>query len=52
MKTILKSTIASLGVLFAALAFSSCADNGGSTHEMGPPGKSRTMSDEQMPSRN
>ena len=52
MKTILKSMIASLGVLFAALAFSSCADSGGGTHNMGNPKNQNPMSDEKMPGRN
>ena len=49
MKTILKTSIASLGLLFAILAVSSCSDTGVPSHEMGPPGKSRSMSNEQMP---
>ena len=51
MKTILKTSIASLSVLFAILTVASCANAGSSTHEMGPRGKTHPMSDEQMPSR-
>lgn len=52
MKTIVKTTIASLGLLFGALAISSCADTGGSTHNMGNPKNQNPMSDQQMPGRN
>ena len=52
MKTILKTTIASLGLLISALAISSCADTGGSTHNMGNPKNQNPMSDAKMPGRN
>ena len=52
MKTILKPTIISLGALFAALAFFSCTDNGGGTHNMGNPKNQNPMSNSQMHGRN
>ncbi|MBC7979855.1 MAG: hypothetical protein H7Y36_04770 [Armatimonadetes bacterium] len=53
MKTILKTSIASLGLLLGALAFSSCADTASSgTHNMGNPKNQNPMSDEKMPGRN
>ncbi|MBC8127095.1 MAG: hypothetical protein H8M99_08125 [Gloeobacteraceae cyanobacterium ES-bin-144] len=52
MKTILKTSIALLGLLFGALAVSSCADTGGGTHTMGNPKNQNPMSDEKMPNRN
>lgn len=52
MKIKMKSAVTLLGLLFGALAISSCTDTGGSTHEMGgPPGKTHSMSDQQMPGR-
>jgi hypothetical protein len=45
-------TIVSAFLGLAAIAFlaSSCGMKEVSTHKMGPPGKERTMSDQQMPS--
>lgn len=39
-----------LAIVGFTLAAASCG-NGVGTHQMGPPGKSHTMSDDQMPSR-
>ena len=54
MKTILKTSFGLLGLLFGALAISSCAETGssGSTHNMGNPKNQTPMSDQQMPGRN
>ena len=52
MKTHIKTAAAALGLLAIGFMASSCADTQTSgTHEMGPPGKSRAMADEDMPSR-
>jgi hypothetical protein len=46
-------TIVSVFLGLSAIAFlaSSCGLKDANTHKMGPPGKERTMLDEQMPSR-
>ena len=52
MKSYIKTAAAALGLLALGLMVTSCADMQSSgSHEMGPRGKSRTMSDESMPSR-
>jgi hypothetical protein len=52
MITYIKTAVAALGFLAIGFMASSCADSQTSgTHQMGPPGKSRTMSDEEMPTR-
>lgn len=52
MKTILKTSIALLGLLFGALTISNCAATNGSTHNMGNPKNQNPMSDNKMPARN
>ena len=52
MKITIKTTLTSLGLLLAALAFASCADTGGSgTHNMGNPKNQNPMSNTQMSGR-
>ena len=52
MKTYIKTTVAALSLLALGLIASSCSDmNNSPSHEMGVRGKSRTMSDADMPSK-
>ena len=52
MKITIKSTLTSLSLLLASIAFSSCADTAGSgTHNMGNPKTQTPMSNAQMPGR-
>lgn len=52
MKRYLVTIAATLGLAAFGLLASSCAGtSGGSTHQMGPPGKTHPMPDENMPSR-
>ena len=52
MKNQIKTAAAALGLIAIGLMASSCADKQTiGTHEMGPPGKTHTMPDKDMPSR-
>jgi hypothetical protein len=48
----MKSAFVLFGLLFGALAISSCSDTGAANHQMpGSPDKMKTMRDDQMPGR-
>jgi hypothetical protein len=44
-------TVTTLTAMAALCVLPSCTNGATGTHEMGPPGKGRTMSDADMPSR-
>ncbi|NQX00525.1 hypothetical protein HQ447_07675 [bacterium] len=52
MKTLIKLTAAAFGLAVFGLVASSCSDmTSSSSHQMGPPGKSRAMLDKDMPTK-
>ena len=51
MKRYVTIVSAALGLAAFALLASSCGLESGNSHQMGPPGKQHSMSDESMPSR-